>query len=114
MDWDFLNTGTFIIIKYHENGNKHWEKEYQNGQQHGKSFGWWENGNKWWEIEFQNGQRHGKDIRWHENGNKNWEDYYWEGKKVSEAEFNCPSDFPSCAGDIVKFKGKKYRLEEVD
>jgi antitoxin component YwqK of YwqJK toxin-antitoxin module len=136
-NWDFLNTGTFKITAYyesgnkeweeeyqngqshskyilwHENGNKGWEYEYQNGQLHGKSFGWYENGNKCWEIEYQNGRLHGKYIGWCENGDKNWEYYYWKGKKVSEEEFNRSFNSPSCDGDIVGFKGKKYRLEEI-
>jgi antitoxin component YwqK of YwqJK toxin-antitoxin module len=98
----------------YKNGNKYWEREHQNGQKHGKWIKWCENGNKEWEREHQNGQKHGKWIKWCENGDKNWEAYYWGGKKVSEEEFNCLSDSPTCAGEVVEWKGKKYRLEEVE
>jgi antitoxin component YwqK of YwqJK toxin-antitoxin module len=114
MNWDFLNTGTFTITKYRENGNKHWEREYQNGQPHGRCISWYKNGNKCWEHEYQNGQQHGKSFAWYENGNKEWETYYWEGKQVSEEEFNRLSNLPNCAGEVVEWKGKKYRLEEVE
>jgi antitoxin component YwqK of YwqJK toxin-antitoxin module len=63
-----------------KNGNKWWEREYQNGQFHGKSFGWYENGSKRWEEEYRNGQPHGKWIDWYENGNKEWECEYQNGQ----------------------------------
>ena len=90
----------YTITAYHSNGNKYWEQEYQNGQLHGKSFGWWENGNKHWEKKYQNNQLHGKYIVWDENGNKHWKTEYqndqrhgkhivwWEnGNKYWEAEY---------------------------
>jgi len=47
----------YTITSHYPNGNKMWEREYQNGQLHEKSIWWWENGNKVWEEEYQNGKR---------------------------------------------------------
>ena len=72
----------YIVRYYHENGNKKQEREYQNGQIHGKCIGWYKNGNKWWEDEYQNGKRHGKYTCWYENGNKIWEEEYQNGVRI--------------------------------
>jgi antitoxin component YwqK of YwqJK toxin-antitoxin module len=76
-----IEKSKYIVRGYWGNGNKYWEHEYQNGQLHGKSFGWHENGNKHWEVEWQNGQPHGKSFGWHKNGNKRWEREYQNGQK---------------------------------
>jgi antitoxin component YwqK of YwqJK toxin-antitoxin module len=75
-----IEKGKYIVRYYYEDGNKHWEEEYQNGRRHGKYIAWYKNGNKCWEEEYQNGQQHGKDIRWRQNGNKYWESEYQNGQ----------------------------------
>jgi antitoxin component YwqK of YwqJK toxin-antitoxin module len=77
-----IEKGKYIVRYYWKNGNKCWERECQNGQRHGKSFGWYENGNKYWEREYQNGQRHGKDTGWDKNGNKYWGAEYQNGQLI--------------------------------
>jgi antitoxin component YwqK of YwqJK toxin-antitoxin module len=44
-----------VVRRYYENGNNWYEREYQNGQLHGKATWWYENGNKDCEKEYQNG-----------------------------------------------------------
>ena len=46
----------YIVRRYYDNGQKWWERGYQNGQRHGKNIGWYFNGQKWWEEEWQNGK----------------------------------------------------------
>ncbi len=67
-----------------ENGQKYWKKEYRQGQQYGKDLGWWENGKKRWEEEYHQGQQHGKSLYWWENGQKHWEIEYHHGELTSE------------------------------
>jgi antitoxin component YwqK of YwqJK toxin-antitoxin module len=75
-----IGENKYIVRGYWRNGNKCWEREYQNGQLHGKCIRWYKNGNKWWEREYQNGQFHGKSFGWYENGSKRWEEEYRNGK----------------------------------
>jgi len=52
---EFLGDGKYILRGYWENGNKHWEAEYQNGLLHGFNLGWYKNGRLHWKIKHQNG-----------------------------------------------------------
>jgi len=88
-------------VKVYDNGSKSW---YQHGQLHradGPAIEW-ANGSKHW---YQNGKRHRADgpaIEW-ADGDKEW---YLDGKRVDESEVLTPS----CEGEVVEIRGKKYRL----
>ena len=55
--------------------------EYLGGDKY-KLIGYYKNGQKWWEREYQNDQLCGKNIKWHENGDKCWETKYQNGKQI--------------------------------
>ena len=121
-------------VRVYPNGAKHW---YKNGQLHRPDGPAVElaNGAKHW---YKNGQLHRPDgpAIEHADGNKVWyfngtpnrydgpaienadgsKHWYIEGKQYTEEEFNieiAKRSQPSCAGKIVEFDGKKYRLEEL-
>ena len=81
---EFLNDSAFSakVREYYKNGNKQWERNYQNDKQHGEYIRWFENGNKQLETNYQNDERHGKYICWYENGNKEYEAFYQNGKLI--------------------------------
>ncbi len=54
---EYLGKDKHRLTVLYPNGNKHWQKEYKDGQSHGKDVYWHENGNKYWEYEYQNGKR---------------------------------------------------------
>ena len=52
----FKSLNTFVITRWYDNGNKWWEREYQNGRLHGKSIEWFKSGENCWEEEYQSGK----------------------------------------------------------
>jgi len=49
-----------IVRSYYDNGVKESEREFENGQMHGKYTYWYEDGFKRWDEDYRNGQLHGK------------------------------------------------------
>jgi len=79
---ELLGDGKYILRRYWKSGNKLWEKECQNNQQHGQSMGWYESGNRHWKIEYQNGLIHGKETWWSGDGIKWYEAEYENGNRL--------------------------------
>ena len=77
---EYLGEDKYKLIGFYPTGKKYWEREYQNGQLHGKEISWYKNGNKEWKVEYQNGLRNGKNTAWYKNGNKEWEKEYQNGE----------------------------------
>ena len=66
--------------KWHKNGQKAAEGEYENGMKRGKWTTWCENGQRETEGEIRDGEEHGKWAAWYENGQKIAEGEFREGK----------------------------------
>ena len=47
----------YRITSFYPSGGKRWEREYKNGQKHGKDMSWLENGEKWWDVGYKDGKR---------------------------------------------------------
>jgi hypothetical protein len=121
-------------VKVFKNGDKEW---YLNGKLHREDgpAAEWADGNKFWCL---NGNLHRKDgpaieyadgtKAWYINGNCHREngpayeyadgtkEYYLDGIKYSEKEFLAKTsvkELVSCAGKVLEFEGKKYKLVEV-
>ena len=54
---EYLGEDRYKTIDFYSTGEKLWEREYQNGQLHGKDTRWDESGKKLWEHDYQNGKR---------------------------------------------------------
>jgi len=65
---EWLDNNKYKLIRYYENGNRHYEERYKNGVLHGKYIVWYENGNKYLEQEYKNGYPNGKCIAYNEHG----------------------------------------------
>ena len=86
-DWsntcEFLGGGKYILRCYYKGGQLYWKREYQNGQRHGLSFGWWwRNGQSAWKAEYQNGLRHVFNFGWYSDGRSMWKEEYQNGKLI--------------------------------
>ena len=51
---EYLGEDRYKIIGFYPTGEKWWEREYRNGQLHGKDISWYKSGQKHWEAEYQN------------------------------------------------------------
>jgi len=65
---------------YHFDGRKIFERNYENGEKHGKVINWGEDGKKGYEGKYKNGKEDGLWTGWYENGKKKWEETYKDGK----------------------------------
>ncbi len=121
------------IVKIYENGNRLWFKE--DGETFHREDGpalehadgtkeWWVDGllhredgpalehadgtKEWW----VDGERHREDGPAIEYGGGSRKEWYFNGKALSEEEFNYRKKL-SCDGKIVEIDGKKYILKEI-
>jgi antitoxin component YwqK of YwqJK toxin-antitoxin module len=72
------------ILTYFSSDKKFEQREFDNGERHGKSFGWFSNGFKRWEIEHQHSKLHGIYRIWNEDGIMLLNHKYKNGKPVKE------------------------------
>jgi len=61
-----LAEGTYY--EYHDNGNAHFEIEYERGKLHGAMHRWNEDGQLIYQATFEEDVRQGDYTRWHDNG----------------------------------------------
>lgn len=58
----------YIIRRYYDNGNKHFETAYRGDKKHGKSLCWDEKGQKVFEMSHIDDKKHGTLERWDNKG----------------------------------------------
>jgi len=71
-----IESESYMVRRYREDGSLRWEINYLQDQPHGKCLGWHYNGQLHWETDYVNGQRHGKHIGWSREGEKSFEYHY--------------------------------------
>jgi len=99
-DWaktcEFLGDGKYILRRYWEHGHPSWKEEYQNGQKHGLSFGWYENGHPYRKKEYQNGQLHGLSVWYYENGHPECKTEFQNGQLHGLSVWYYENGHPEC------------------
>ena len=84
----FQDDEYFVLIEWHENGQKNFEYPYKNGKKEGLHTVWHANGQKAWEGTFRAGKEDGLRTVWNENGQKTWEGTF---KAVSYTHLKLPT-----------------------
>ena len=99
-------------VKVFEDGSKIWRnKEGKLHREDGPAVEYTNGRTEYW----INGKLHREDGPALERAN-GYKEYYLDGRRYSEKEFLAKTSVKetvSCAGKIIEFEGKKYRLEEV-
>ncbi|MFH1227858.1 MAG: hypothetical protein V1701_08135 [Planctomycetota bacterium] len=76
-----------VFTKWHNNGQKAMEGQFQHGKLHGKLVTWHENGQKQFEEEYINGVRHGTFLSWEESGRPFSQQKFINGELIQEKEY---------------------------
>jgi antitoxin component YwqK of YwqJK toxin-antitoxin module len=76
-----IETKSYVVRYWYQNGQLQKEVPYQQGQRHGVEKWWYDGGQPWWEIPYQQGQIHGVEKGWHDNGWPYVEVQYQQWKK---------------------------------
>ncbi|MHC4698800.1 MAG: toxin-antitoxin system YwqK family antitoxin [Planctomycetota bacterium] len=73
-----LNHGSYV--RWHNNGQKHYEATFALGKKQGTATLWHRNGRKWIEEHYLDGEKHGARRIWNEDGRKRKEEHFERGK----------------------------------
>ena len=63
-----VDTESYILRRYHDNGQPGYQLRYQNGKRHGTSEWWYEDGQLACQEGYQNGELHGVRKHWNMDG----------------------------------------------
>ena len=74
-----VDTETYIVRRYYDNGKLWYQDKYQNGKLHGTCKRWHKNGKLRWEYEYQNGKEHGTWKGWYKDGQLWYQREYQNG-----------------------------------
>jgi len=81
-----VESESYVVRYYGEDGSLEWEENYHQNQLHCKSFRWYSNGQKFLEEGYYQDQLHGKYIRRHKDGTFWYEQHYIDGYLATREE----------------------------
>jgi hypothetical protein len=69
-----------LHIEHYDDGQLKFERNFKDGELHGKYTSWYESGQKKSEENYEDGELHGKYTSWYESGQKKSEENYEDGE----------------------------------